>query len=154
MHERSEVRCYAVLRQHLEEMMPIVYTPTVGKAVQNYSDLYQAPRGITVSAGNIDRIDSILDCYPLVDERMIVATDSSAVFGIGDQGHGELANCAAVPEHLMRWADGKAIVATGSPFAAVEYKGQRHSIGRGNNAFVFPGIGFAAITGACVPSRR
>ena len=93
MQERSEVRFYAVLQQHLEEMMPIVYTPTVGKAVQQYSDLYQAPRGITVSAANIDRIDSILDDYPLVDVRMIVATDSSAILGIGDQGHGGLAIC-------------------------------------------------------------
>ena len=93
MQERSEVRFYAVLQQHLEEMMPIVYTPTVGKAVQQYSDLYQAPRGITVSTKNIDHIDQILADYPLLDVRMIVATDSSAILGIGDQGHGGLAIC-------------------------------------------------------------
>jgi malate dehydrogenase (oxaloacetate-decarboxylating) len=93
MQERSEVRFYAVLQQHLEEMMPIVYTPTVGKAVQQYSDLYQAPRGITVSSQNIDQIDRILADYPLYDVRMIVATDSSAILGIGDQGHGGLAIC-------------------------------------------------------------
>ena len=93
MQERSEVRFYAMLQQHLEEMMPIVYTPTVGKAVQQYSDLYQAPRGITVSPENIDHIDQILADYPLYDVRMIVATDSSAILGIGDQGHGGLAIC-------------------------------------------------------------
>mgnify|MGYP001544612772 FL=1 len=93
MQERSEVRFYAMLQQHLEEMMPIVYTPTVGKAVQQYSDLYQAPRGITVSSQNIERIDQILDDYPLCNVRMIVATDSSAILGIGDQGHGGLAIC-------------------------------------------------------------
>jgi malate dehydrogenase (oxaloacetate-decarboxylating) len=93
MQERSEVRFYAMLQQHLEEMMPIVYTPTVGKAVQQYSDLYQAPRGITVSPRNIDHIDQILADYPLLDVRMIVATDSSAILGIGDQGHGGLAIC-------------------------------------------------------------
>ncbi|MCB1803066.1 MAG: NAD-dependent malic enzyme [Gammaproteobacteria bacterium] len=93
MQERSEVRFYAMLQQHLEEMMPIVYTPTVGKAVQQYSDLYQAPRGITVSSRNIDHIDQILDDYPMLDVRMIVATDSSAILGIGDQGHGGLAIC-------------------------------------------------------------
>lgn len=93
MQERSEVRFYAMLQQHLEEMMPIVYTPTVGKAVQQYSDLYQAPRGITVSSRNIDHIDQILADYPLLDVRMIVATDSSAILGIGDQGHGGLAIC-------------------------------------------------------------
>ena len=93
MQERSEVRFYAMLQQHLGEMMPIVYTPTVGKAVQQYSDLYQAPRGITVSSQNIDHIDQILADYPLYDVRMIVATDSSAILGIGDQGHGGLAIC-------------------------------------------------------------
>ncbi len=93
MQERSEIRFYAVLQQHLEEMMPIVYTPTVGKAVQQYSDLYQAPRGITVSSRNIDHIDEILASYPLYDVRMIVATDASAILGIGDQGHGGLAIC-------------------------------------------------------------
>ena len=93
MQERSEVRFYAMLQQHLEEMMPIVYTPTVGKAVQQYSDLYQAPRGITVSSHNIDHIDEILDDYHLYDVRMIVATDASAILGIGDQGHGGLAIC-------------------------------------------------------------
>ncbi|MDJ0739758.1 MAG: NAD-dependent malic enzyme [Gammaproteobacteria bacterium] len=93
MQERSEVRFYALLQRHLEEMMPIVYTPTVGKAVQHYSDLYQAPRGITVSPQNIDYIDEILCNYPLLDVRMIVATDASAILGIGDQGHGGLAIC-------------------------------------------------------------
>jgi malate dehydrogenase (oxaloacetate-decarboxylating) len=93
MQERSEVRFYAMLQRHLEEMMPIVYTPTVGKAVQQYSDLYQAPRGITVSSQNIDHIDEILADYPLLDVRIIVATDSSAILGIGDQGHGGLAIC-------------------------------------------------------------
>jgi len=93
VQERSEVRFYALLQQHLEEMMPIVYTPTVGKAVQQYSNLYQAPRGITISNGNIEHIDQILADYPLNDVRMIVATDSSAILGIGDQGHGGLAIC-------------------------------------------------------------
>jgi len=91
--ERSEVIFFALLKQHLEEMMPIVYTPTVGKAVQLYSELYQAPRGITVSPRNIDHIDQILEDYPLHDVRMVVATDSSAILGIGDQGHGGLAIC-------------------------------------------------------------
>jgi malate dehydrogenase (oxaloacetate-decarboxylating) len=72
-------------------MMPIVYTPTVGKAVQQYSDLYQRPRGLTVSVLGIDHIDQVVDDYPWHDVRMIVATDSSAILGIGDQGVGGLA---------------------------------------------------------------
>ena len=93
LQERSEVRFYSLLQQHLEEMMPIVYTPTVGKAVQQYSDLYQAPGGTPITRRNIDHIDRILEDYPLTDVRMLVATDASAILGIGDQGHGGLAIC-------------------------------------------------------------
>lgn len=91
--ERSEVAFYALLERHLEEMMPIVYTPTVGKAVQQFSSLYQAPRGLTISTQNADRIAQNLDNYPWNDVRIIVATDSSAILGIGDQGHGGMAIC-------------------------------------------------------------
>ena len=72
-------------------MLPIVYTPTVGAAVQQFSALYQNPRGLSFSPLNIDRADQTLECYPMEDVRMIVATDSSAILGIGDQGYGGLA---------------------------------------------------------------
>ncbi len=91
--ERSEVLFFALLERHLEEMMPIVYTPTVGKAVQLYSALYQSPRGITIATDNVDHVDKVLANYPWLDVRMIVATDSSAILGIGDQGHGGRAIC-------------------------------------------------------------
>ena len=91
VQERNEVIFYRVLTEHLEEMMPIVYTPTVGKAVQKFSSLYKAARGMTFSPDNIDRAGTIVDNYPWHDVRMIVATDSSAILGIGDQGHGGLA---------------------------------------------------------------
>jgi malate dehydrogenase (oxaloacetate-decarboxylating) len=91
LQERQETLYYAVLEEHLEEMLPIVYTPTVGEAVKNYSALYQNPRGLSVSPLNIGRMEQMLDDYPLDDVHMIVATDSSAILGIGDQGYGGLA---------------------------------------------------------------
>lgn len=91
VQERNEVLFYALISTYIEEMMPIIYTPTVGKAVQQYSSLYRSPRGLTFTEDNIQRADQIVDNYPWNDVRMIVATDSSAILGIGDQGHGGLA---------------------------------------------------------------
>jgi hypothetical protein len=86
MQERHEVLFYAVLAAHLEELLPVVYTPTVGEAVQRFSALYQHPRGLSFSPENIGRSAAVCANYPLGDVRMIVATDSSAILGIGDQG--------------------------------------------------------------------
>jgi len=58
-------------------------------------------------------------------------------------------NCEAIPQDLIAWTNGKAIIASGSPFADTEFEGARVPVGQGNNAFVFPGIGFAAILGRC-----
>ncbi len=91
LQERHEVLFYALLARHVEEMLPIVYTPTVGDAVQQFSALYQHPRGLSFSTDNISRASKVASSYPLDDVRMIVATDSSAILGIGDQGYGGLA---------------------------------------------------------------
>lgn len=91
LQENQEVLYYALIEQHLEEMLPIIYTPTVGEAVEQFSEIFQNPRGMTVNPDNIDRLDDVTDAYPLHDVRMIVATDSSAILGIGDQGYGGLA---------------------------------------------------------------
>src|SRR5688572_16258877 len=91
LQERHEVLFYALLAAHLEELLPVVYTPTVGEAVQRFSALYQHPRGLSFSPENIGRSAAVCANYPLGDVRMIVATDSSAILGIGDQGYGGLA---------------------------------------------------------------
>ncbi|WP_424950171.1 NAD-dependent malic enzyme [Deinococcus sp.] len=91
LQDRNEVLFYALLGDHLEEMLPILYTPTVGEAVKAFSDLYRYPRGLVVSTGDIETLEESLDNLPLDDVRMIVATDSSAILGLGDQGFGGMA---------------------------------------------------------------
>jgi len=91
LQERQEILFYAMCAAHLEEMLPIIYTPTVGDAVRDFSNMYETPRGLSLSTRNIDRGESCVDNYPFDDVRMIVATDSSAILGIGDQGYGGLA---------------------------------------------------------------
>ncbi len=93
LQERSEVLFYALLERHLVEMIPIVYTPTIGLAVQQFSNLYTASRGVTLAPKTIARVDTILAQHPWHDVRMLVVTDSSAILGIGDQGMGGLAIC-------------------------------------------------------------
>lgn len=91
LQERNEILFYALLDRHIEEMLPIVYTPTVGEAVKNFSAIYQNARGLSISPENIDRVEQCTENVLLDDVRMIVATDSSAILGIGDQGWGGLA---------------------------------------------------------------
>ncbi|GGS01124.1 NAD-dependent malic enzyme [Deinococcus sedimenti] len=91
LQDRNEVLFYALLSAHVEEMLPVVYTPTVGLAVQRFSQIYRYPRGLTLSTRNIDRAGAALANVPLNDVRIIVATDSSAILGIGDQGFGGMA---------------------------------------------------------------
>ncbi len=91
LQDRNEVLFYALLVDHLEEMLPILYTPTVGEAVREFSHIYRYPRGFTASTENIDRVDEALRNVPLEEVRLIVATDSSAILGIGDQGYGGMA---------------------------------------------------------------
>lgn len=91
LQDSNEVLFFAIVQQHLEEMLPIIYTPTVGDAVKNYSALYQSPRGLTLSAESIGHAHEAVSNVPLDDVRMIVATDASAILGIGDQGVGGMA---------------------------------------------------------------
>ncbi|RMG57165.1 MAG: oxaloacetate-decarboxylating malate dehydrogenase, partial [Deltaproteobacteria bacterium] len=88
LQDRNETLYYALLLEHLEEMIPIVYTPTVGQACEQYSHIFRFTRGIFLSPMNIDRVDEIFSSLPYKNVEMIVVTDSEAILGIGDQGIG------------------------------------------------------------------
>ncbi len=90
LQDRNEVLFSALVSAHLEEMLPIVYTPTVGEAVQKFHVLYQNARGLSIS-DEAAKMDRYMDNCPVDDVRMVVATDSSAILGLGDQGYGGLA---------------------------------------------------------------
>ncbi len=91
LQDRNEVLFFALFADHMSEMLPILYTPTVGEAVKQFSHIYRFPRGFTASTDNIHEIDEALANVPLNDVRLAVATDSSAILGIGDQGFGGMA---------------------------------------------------------------
>jgi malate dehydrogenase (oxaloacetate-decarboxylating) len=90
LHDRNEVLFYRLLTDHLSEMLPIVYTPTVGQAIQHYSHEYRRPRGIYLSVNRPDLIEASLLAAGLgpADVDLIVATDAGAILGIGDWGVG------------------------------------------------------------------
>lgn len=90
LHDRNEVLFYRLLSDHLPEMLPIVYTPTVGPAIERYSYEYRRPRGIYLSVeapGDIERSLRASGLGP-GDVDLIVATDGEAILGIGDWGVG------------------------------------------------------------------
>jgi malic enzyme len=88
LQDRNETLFYALFMRYMEEMTPIVYTPTVGQACKEFSHIYRRPRGLFITLENIDYIDKILRNWPQPDIDIIVATDSEAILGIGDQGIG------------------------------------------------------------------
>jgi malate dehydrogenase (oxaloacetate-decarboxylating) len=90
MRDRNEVLFYRLLSEHLEEMLPIVYTPTVGEAIQRYSHEYRRPRGVFLDVNHPEDVEESLSNYGLAadDVDLLVATDSEGILGIGDQGVG------------------------------------------------------------------
>jgi malate dehydrogenase (oxaloacetate-decarboxylating) len=93
LHDRNEALYYRLLCDHLAEMIPIVYTPTVGTAIERYSQQFQRPRGIYLCIDDIDGIDDAFHNFGAGpdDIDLVVATDAEQILGIGDWGVGGIA---------------------------------------------------------------
>ena len=88
LHDRNEVLFYRLVSEHIVEMAPIIYTPTVGLACQQYSHIYRRPRGLYLAYPQRDLLDTMLANAPSSKVRVIVVTDGERILGLGDLGVG------------------------------------------------------------------
>ncbi len=88
LQDTNETLFYALLVRNIEEMMPVVYTPTVGEGCQRFSEIWRKPRGLFLSYPNQHRIREILRHHRYDTVRAIVVSDGERILGLGDQGAG------------------------------------------------------------------
>lgn len=88
LQDTNETLFYALLVGHIEQLLPMVYTPTVGEGCQRFSEIWRKPRGLFLSYPNKDRISQIISHPRYDDVRCIVVSDGERILGLGDQGAG------------------------------------------------------------------
>jgi malate dehydrogenase (oxaloacetate-decarboxylating) len=106
LFDRNVTLAHALIKSDIEHYMKLIYTPTIGMAVQKYSSMFRQANGLHFYPGNIDRAEEILRRFSHRDIRVAVVTDNQGVLGIGDQGVGGIAVCLG---KLMLYTQGAGI---------------------------------------------